>query len=59
MDKFLEIADCVDKLLVDNFLHENGYDHKKSADYNLQKLMEYIKTHRLVSKIDTGVSKIK
>ena len=43
MDEFLKIADCVDKLLLDNFLHENGYDHQKSVSYNLQKLMEYIK----------------
>ena len=44
INKFLEIADCVDKLLLDNFLHDNGYDHQKSVSYNLQKLMEYIKT---------------
>ena len=45
INKFLEIADCVDKLLLDNFLHDNGYDHQKSVSYNLQKLMEYIRNH--------------
>ncbi len=43
MHKFLEVAGCVDKLLLDNFLHDNGYDHQKSVSENLDNLMKYIK----------------